>query len=215
LIWSLELIERKLYKESDSSKSGSLRFPDVKGKSKSVGIHHHHSQGYCKRRAHNSSSPSPTRKHGRSGLDELKGEMKKIKLPTFDGEHQKEEYGETWLPGMRKYFQFQNYSPHGEGRITMYQLKGKASMWWDQIVQVQQIKEKNITWKDSRRKYLRKIYNDKKMKGFFEIKLDSMTIDEYERMFLELLKYVSFTKDETIKIQRYLSGLPSYISDNI
>jgi hypothetical protein len=32
---------------------------------------------------------------------------------------------------------------------------------------------------------------------------------------LELLKYVSFIKDETIKIQRYLSGLPSFISDKI
>jgi hypothetical protein len=53
------------------------------------------------------------------------------------------------------------------------------------------------------------------MKEFFELKLESMTIDEYERMFLELLKYVSLIKDETIKIQRYLNGLPSFISDKI
>jgi hypothetical protein len=53
------------------------------------------------------------------------------------------------------------------------------------------------------------------MKDFFELKLGSMTIDEYERRFLELLKYVSFIKDETVKIQRYLSGLPSFISENI
>jgi hypothetical protein len=42
-----------------------------------------------------------------------------------------------------------------------------------------------------------------------------MTIDEYERRFLELLKYVSFIKDETIKIQWYLSGFPSFISEKI
>jgi hypothetical protein len=30
------------------------------------------------------------------------------------------------------------------------------------------------------------------MKEFFELKLGSMPIDEYERMFLEMLKYVSF-----------------------
>ena len=53
------------------------------------------------------------------------------------------------------------------------------------------------------------------MKEFFELKLGSMTIDEYERRFLELLKYVSFIKDEIVKIQRYLSGLPSFISDKI
>ena len=50
------------------------------------------------------------------------------------------------------------------------------------------------------------------MKEFFDLKLGSMTIDEYERRFLELLKYVSFIKDEPINIQRYLSGLPSFIS---
>ena len=60
-----------------------------------------------------------------------------------------------------------------------------------------------------------KRYYDKKMKEFFEFKLSSMTIDEYERRFLELLKYVSFIKEETVKIQRYLSGLPSLISEKI
>jgi hypothetical protein len=42
-----------------------------------------------------------------------------------------------------------------------------------------------------------------------------MTIDEYERRFLEVLKYVSFIKDETVNIQRYLSGFPSFISEKI
>jgi hypothetical protein len=99
----------------------------------------------------------------------------------------------------------------------IYQVKGKASMWWDHLVQVQHIKENNGTWKEFnkhfKKKYLTKRYFYKKMKEFFEIKLGSMTIDEYERIFLELLKYVSFIKDETVKIHIYLSGLPSFISD--
>jgi hypothetical protein len=53
------------------------------------------------------------------------------------------------------------------------------------------------------------------MKELFELKLGSMTIDEYERRFLELLKHVSFIKDERVNIQRYLSGLNSFISDKI
>jgi hypothetical protein len=92
-------------------------------------------------------------------------------------------------------------------------------MWWDQIVQVQHIKEKNVTWKEFKKhyekKYLTKRYYDKNVKEFFELKLGSMTIDEYERRFLEPLKYVSFIKDETVNIQRYLSGMPSFISDKI
>jgi len=42
-----------------------------------------------------------------------------------------------------------------------------------------------------------------------------MTIDEYEQRFLELLKYVPIIKDETVKIQRYLSGLPFFVGDKI
>jgi hypothetical protein len=129
---SLERIEKKLDQERDSSKTGSHLTPEGR-RSRSVVKHHHPSQGHSKRRAHNSSIPSPTRKHMRFGVDELKGEMNKMKTPTFDGEH-KEEDVETWLLGMRKYFQLQNYSSHAKGRIVMYQLKGKASMWWDQLV---------------------------------------------------------------------------------
>jgi hypothetical protein len=53
------------------------------------------------------------------------------------------------------------------------------------------------------------------MKEFIELKLGSMTIDEYERRFLEVLKYVSFIKDAHIKIHRYLRGIPSFINDKI
>jgi hypothetical protein len=53
------------------------------------------------------------------------------------------------------------------------------------------------------------------MKEFFKLKLGSMTINKYEIIFLELFKYVSFIKDEKVKIQRYLSGLPSFIDDKI
>jgi hypothetical protein len=93
--------------------------------------------------------------------------MNKIKPPTFDGEHKKDEDAEKWLLGMRKYFKFHNYSSHAEGRIAIYQLKGKASMWWDQLVQVQHIKEKSVTWREFKKcfekKYLTKRYYDKKM----------------------------------------------------
>jgi hypothetical protein len=41
-------------------------------------------------------------------VDELQGEVNKIKPPTFDGEHKKDEDDETWLLGMKKYFQLYN-----------------------------------------------------------------------------------------------------------
>jgi hypothetical protein len=53
------------------------------------------------------------------------------------------------------------------------------------------------------------------MKELFELKLESMTMDEYEKKFFELLKYVDFIKYEKVKIQRFLSGLPSFYNDKI
>ena len=59
------------------------------------------------------------------------------------------------------------------------------------------------------------IIYDKKIKKLFEIKLRSIIMDEYERSFLELLKYIGFIKDEKVKIQIFMSGLPSLFSDKI
>jgi hypothetical protein len=53
------------------------------------------------------------------------------------------------------------------------------------------------------------------MKDFFELNLRIMTIDDYERIFLELLKYFTFIKHEKVKIQIYLNGMPSFINDKI
>jgi hypothetical protein len=117
MLKSLERIERKLENKSDTSKterrrtlerkrrSRSVRTPERRRRSRNGSRHHRFSPKHSSREACSSSSLSPTKKHRRSGVDELKGEMNKIKPPTFDGEHKKEEDVETWLLGMRKYFQ--------------------------------------------------------------------------------------------------------------
>ena len=95
LMQSLDIIDKKLDKESCSNKSGSHKTPGEKRRSRSDSRHHHHSQRQSKRRSHRSSSQSPVMNHKRCRVDELRGEMNKIKPPTFDGEHKKDEYVET------------------------------------------------------------------------------------------------------------------------
>jgi hypothetical protein len=116
LLQSLDRIEKNMDKETETSRSGRHRSHDEGRKTKSVDKHLHHSPRYSAGRVCSSSSPSPVRKHKRrTGVDELQGEMNKIKPPTFDGEHKKDEDAETWLLGMRKYFQLHNYSSQEEG----------------------------------------------------------------------------------------------------
>jgi hypothetical protein len=76
-----------------------------------------------------------------------------------------------------------------------------------------------ITWKQFKKyfqkEYLSKHFYDKKMQDFFELGLGSMTMEEYEKKFLGLLKYVRFINDEKVKIQRFLSGLPAFIKKRL
>ena len=54
------------------------------------------------------------------------------------------------------------------------------------------------------------------MQEFFEPKLENMTMQEYGKNFLELLRYVYFIRDEKVKIQHFISaGLLAYYKGKI
>ena len=54
------------------------------------------------------------------------------------------------------------------------------------------------------------------MQELFELKLGNLTMEEYEKSFLELLgPYVDIIGEENVKIQRFLSGLPLFYKDQI
>ena len=72
--------------------------------------------------------------------EEISGEFKKIKPPTFNGEMEKGEEAESWLSGMRKYFQIYNYSNQLKARMDIYNLLGKADIWWQDLKRVKGIK---------------------------------------------------------------------------
>jgi hypothetical protein len=105
------MIEKKVDKGTYSSKSKNHISHDKRREYRGVDRHHHHSPRNSVRRAHNSPSLCPVRMHKRrSHVDELQGEMNNIKPPTFDGGHKKYADAETWLLGMRKYFQLHTFS---------------------------------------------------------------------------------------------------------
>jgi hypothetical protein len=237
ILQSLNMLQKQVNKDSGTkqatsarqvSTSRSHRKRDDHGndrKSRSMS-RCHHSPRHSTRRTHASSGPgsSPSvshvqRQRRRPEADILQGELRKIKPPNFNGEHKKGEDVEAWLLEMKKYFQLHDYPSRVEARISTYHLQGKETMWWDQLKQTKNLDEKRISWRQFKgyfqEKYLSEHYYERKMKEFFELKLGTMTMEEYEKWFFELLKYVDFIKDEKVKIQRFLSGLPSFYSDKI
>jgi hypothetical protein len=74
LMQILDIIEKKMDKETNSSRSRGHKSHDKRRRTRSVGKHHHHSPRHSTKRTHKSSSPSPVRKHKkRSGVDEIQG----------------------------------------------------------------------------------------------------------------------------------------------
>ena len=60
----------------------------------------------------------------------------------FNGEAKKGEDAEAWLSGMKKYFQIYNYSDRLKAKMAIYNLTGKANIWWQYIKRFKNMKEK-------------------------------------------------------------------------
>ena len=76
---------------------------------------------------------------------------------------------------MKKYFQIHDFSRNERDRINIYNLNGRASIWWENLMQSKGIKERWVRWDQSKKyfqeKYLSSRYYDNKRKEFNELKL--------------------------------------------
>ena len=91
---------------------------------------------------------------------EISKEFKRIKPPTFNGETKKGEEAESWLSRMKKYFQIYNYSNQLKARMAIYNLSGKAGIWWQDLKRVKGIKEKNVNWSTFKRYFKKKFLSE-------------------------------------------------------
>ena len=84
-------------------------------------------------------------------------------------------------------------------------------------MKVKNINDINITWKLFKRyfkkKYLSDRYYDDNIKEFHELRLGQLTMEEYANKFLELLRYVKYIRDDKVKTQHLLRGLPQPYKD--
>eukprot|EP00253_Pinus_taeda_P031463 PITA_31463 len=117
---------------------------------------------------------------------ELQGEFRKIKPPHFDGEQ--EEAAEAWLINMNKYFQLYEYDHNLKARLAIFQLQGKATLWWEEV---------------------------KIEREFHDLRLGQQTMDEFITRFTSLLCYVPYIREEKAKVQRFVSNLPPYMWERI
>lgn len=118
---------------------------------------------------------------------------------------------------MRKLFRLHDYSENMKDKITTPSLKDKVDRWWQDVKNVRGYKEEELIWDEFerlfRKKYLSQRYYDGKAKYFYELKMGSMTNEQYITKFMDLLRYVHYLKDEKEKIQRFINGFPVAFKD--
>jgi hypothetical protein len=106
---------------------------------------------------------------------------------------------------LKKYFIVHDYSENLKVGITIFNLNGKVTIWWEDLRNVKGIHEKDLSWKKIEKyfknKYLSEKYFDGKTTEFYELKLGKLTIEEYINKFLELIIHVPYIKDEKINMQ--------------
>ena len=103
--------------------------------------------------------------------------------------------------------------------MAIYNLTGKADIWWQDLKRVKGITEKNINSsmfkKYFKKNFLFEQYYEERAKEFYELKLETMNMKELNSKFLSLLRYVPYIVDKKPKVQRFLSYLPFHIKDRI
>ena len=60
-----------------------------------------------------------------------------------------------------------------------------------------------------------KRFFDRKVKEFHELRMGSMTMDAFIKIFLDLLHYVPYIKEEKVKIQQFVGCLPPSFHDRM
>ena len=93
------------------------------------------------------------------------------------------EKAEDGMLGMSKYFRVYNYSNKMKARISIYNLNGNEIRWWRDLKHTKKDELREIRWikfhKIFQGKYMSEVFFDKKVKGFHELLMGSMTMDSF------------------------------------
>lgn len=120
---------------------------------------------------------------------------------------------------MNKYFQLYEYDHNLKARLAIFQLQGKATLWWEEVKIVKGVTEQTITWETFQRyfkeRYLTERFYDKKAREFLDLRLGQQTMDEFITRFTSLLHYVPYIREEKAKVKRFVSSLPLYMRERI
>ena len=103
--------------------------------------------------------------------------------------------------------------------LSIYNLNGKETRWWRDLKHTKKDELREIRWDTFRKlfqeKYMSERFFNRKVKEFHELHMGLMTMDAFINIFLDLLHYVPYIKEEKVNIQQFLGCLPLSFRDRI
>ena len=91
-----------------------------------------------------------------------------------------------------------------KSHLAIYNLNGKEARWWRDLNHTKKDELREIQWskfhKIFHKKYMSERFFDRKVKDFHKLRIGSMAMDPFINRFLDMLHYVSYIKDEKVKI---------------
>lgn len=121
---------------------------------------------------------------------------------------------------MKKYFELRNMSIKTKAIWAAYQLIGEVATWWDNEKFEKKLQPGDITWElflqSFRKRWLPRLFFDKKMTKFQNLMQGSMTATQYWEKFTNLLKHVpQYQMDERFHIQKFILSLRTHIGSEV
>ncbi|KAL5852088.1 hypothetical protein ACOSQ3_007206 [Xanthoceras sorbifolium] len=115
----------------------------------------------------------------------------------------------SWLDSNEEIFQVMGCTEEQKVTYSTFLLKDRAKDWWKAL---QRRHLEGVSWANFRRefseKFYRKSYRDARVEEFFRLEQGNMSVADYERRFLELIRAVLYIADnEEEKANRFAVGL--------
>ena len=89
---------------------------------------------------------------------------------------------------------------------STFLLRDRALDWWKAV---QRRFPEGVSWTQFKEEFLEKlysaIYKDKKIEEFFKLEQGTMSVTDYEKKFLELVRYVPLFCDHEVQKSKSLS----------
>ena len=133
---------------------------------------------------------------------------RKLGARNYDGLGDPEK-ASSWLEGNERVYQVMQCTDEQMVTFSAFLLRDRALEWWRAV---QKRCPEGVSWAQFKEEFTDKFfpasYRDAKAEEFFRLEQGTLSVTDYERRFSELVKHVSFIKDDKVsKTKRFAVGL--------